>query len=385
MKTQYRLNTIFLLAFIALVFALHNPGTARAAGDRFVAPDHHDEGDVLNSVSVFKAQISVTPMVVDDTVVLITEYILPNENSRPIHIASGPDGNIWFTERTGEESHIGRITEDGTITMFPVPTPSLHLRSIILGPDGNLWFAEFDQFAYESKIAKMTLAGIITEFEVPTANSYIVYITTGPDGALWFTENNNRQIGRITTNGTVTEFPLSSSFSQPTYIVAGPDGALWFTASGCNAQGRLVGRITTLGDITEFPIADTDCGVFGGAIAVGPNDNLWLIVPNEFSTDNKIVELTTSGNSTLFGGGGAASLIYGPDSNLWFVDYDGYIGQMTPDGMITLYPIPTSDGYPFDLTSGPDGALWFTELEGHRIGKLTMGVKPVFLPLIVDG
>jgi len=35
----------------------------------------------------------------------------------PSFIASGPDGNLWFTEPTGK---IGRLTPAGALTEFPV-------------------------------------------------------------------------------------------------------------------------------------------------------------------------------------------------------------------------------------------------------------------------
>ena len=43
--------------------------------------------------------------------------------SGPCAIASGPDGNLWFTELAGDR--IGQMTPAGTmITEFAVPTPS---------------------------------------------------------------------------------------------------------------------------------------------------------------------------------------------------------------------------------------------------------------------
>ena len=66
--------------------------------------------------------------------------MLPGARSEPAGITAGPDGNVWFTEFGG--NRIGRITADGTISEFPVPTAAAGLNDITLGPDGNLWFAE---------------------------------------------------------------------------------------------------------------------------------------------------------------------------------------------------------------------------------------------------
>ena len=52
----------------------------------------------------------------------LKEFPLPNPNSSPRIIALGADGNMWFSEHTG--NRMGRITADGTITEFPIPTPN---------------------------------------------------------------------------------------------------------------------------------------------------------------------------------------------------------------------------------------------------------------------
>lgn len=69
----------------------------------------------------------------------IAELVLP-ANMTPGSITAGPDGNLWFTE--GEQ--IGRITPGGTITQYPLPTPSSFVSGITWGSDGTLWFTEVD-------------------------------------------------------------------------------------------------------------------------------------------------------------------------------------------------------------------------------------------------
>jgi streptogramin lyase len=65
----------------------------------------------------------------------------PILKAQPFHyIAPGPDKNLWFTESA--KNKIGRITTGGTITEFPIPTPSSIPRGIAPGPDKNLWFTE---------------------------------------------------------------------------------------------------------------------------------------------------------------------------------------------------------------------------------------------------
>jgi streptogramin lyase len=60
----------------------------------------------------------------------------------PVGITAGRDGALWFTGfKSGE---IGRITVDGTVERFPVPTPKSVPYHIAAGSDGALWFTEQD-------------------------------------------------------------------------------------------------------------------------------------------------------------------------------------------------------------------------------------------------
>jgi streptogramin lyase len=50
----------------------------------------------------------------------VTEFPIPTASSLPSGITMGPDGNLWFTETSGNK--IGRITTAGVITEFAIPT-----------------------------------------------------------------------------------------------------------------------------------------------------------------------------------------------------------------------------------------------------------------------
>jgi hypothetical protein len=54
----------------------------------------------------------------------IREFAVPTANSGPLDITAGPDGNLWFTETSG--NNIGRITPapKHKLTEFPTPTAS---------------------------------------------------------------------------------------------------------------------------------------------------------------------------------------------------------------------------------------------------------------------
>src|SRR5436190_13977278 len=180
-------------------------------------------------------------------------------------ITNGNDGNIWITATSGV-SEIWKFTSDGISTVFPVPTTLNYSAlgpGITSGPDGNIWFTESET----NKIGKITPNGTITEYSIPTNNSKPMYITTDSNGNLWFTEQSGNKIGKITISGIITEFSLPTPGeapwgNTPTGITDGHDGNIWFTEYGANK----IGRITPNGSITEFPIPNN------------AHNNPWVII-----------------------------------------------------------------------------------------------------------
>jgi streptogramin lyase len=245
-----------------------------------------------------------------------------------------------------------------------------------------MWFTEhgYVQPANNEKIgggnaiAKMTPQGQITEYPVPSKGIGPEYLTLAPDGNIWFTEdptpeNSTSQIGFITPAGSVTEFPLHVDSWGAHQIAFGPDGALWFTESGYDTvdtdissdsvpidffpvpPNSFIGRITTSGQLTEFNLPD-NTAPYG--IVAAPDGNLWFTEQGEPTGDGTGILL---GDDLLIGGdrfGGNA------------------IGKITPQGILTQYSLPTANADPMGIVLGSDGALWFTEANAHAIGRITL-------------
>ena len=179
-----------------------------------------------------------------------------NHTDRPVHqfptitasgspgeITAGPDDNVWFVETTTTGANkIARITSAGAITEFDVPAPpggNAGARGIAAGADGNLWFVE--EFA--NKVVKMTTDGLMTAFVIPTPRSVPNGIVAGPDGNLWFTEYAAGKVAQITPAGVITEFPLVyQTDAKPAGITTAPDGNVWFAE---NSLYETLGRVAT--------------------------------------------------------------------------------------------------------------------------------------------
>jgi streptogramin lyase len=118
-----------------------------------------------------------------------------------------------------------------TVTKHSVPGRA---QGIATGPDGNVWFTQ----PQDVQIGRITPAGVVTEDDVPAGNSTPVGMAAGADGNLWFTEYNNHKIGKITPAGAITEYPVPTAGSRPDQITTGPDGKMWFTHSAPTRSAR---------------------------------------------------------------------------------------------------------------------------------------------------
>src|SRR5205823_4948701 len=71
---------------------------------------------------------------------------------------------------------------------------------------------------------------------------------------------------------------------------------------------------------------------------------------------------------------GLDSITAGPDGNLWFTEHDANkIGRITSSGDVTEFAIPSAETRVALITSGPDGNLWFAEPLANKIGRITPG------------
>lgn len=164
----------------------------------------------------------------------ITEFPLPTPDSGPRALAAGPDGNIWYS--AFRASRIGRITPQGEITEFPLPRPDSGPGDITAGADGAMWFVmltgTMDGLQVNGgRVGRISMDGQVTEFDMPTRTPSPINIAVGPDLNIWYTQGS--RVARVTPEGKITEFPLGES-SRGSGLSAGSDR---------QPPGRLVNRL----------------------------------------------------------------------------------------------------------------------------------------------
>ena len=287
-------------------------------------------------------QFTYTPIVL---------YPVPTQNSAPLNIAPGPNGNVWFTAPGNyagnhlPSNFIGETTPAGVTTEFSLPA-DLAPYGIAAGSDGNMWFTE----PGVSKVARITPSGTITTYPTPTPASQPRMITLGPDGNVWFSEQGSNQVGMITPAGAITEFPVPGI---PGAITAGPDGNLWFELDNGEAN---IARMTPSGTVSVFALPPGYRGA--SAIVSGADGNVW------FESADTIGQITPQGEITEFAppGSSFAGITSASDGNLWLTDPAlQSIARFTPGGSLTEFAIPATSPYPAGITTGPDGNPWWVE------------------------
>jgi virginiamycin B lyase len=104
-------------------------------------------------------------------------------------------------------------------------------------------------------------------------------------------------------------------------------------------------------------------------ITKGSNGNLWFTEPGV----GKIGEMTPSGIVTEFplpaGQNASGAITSGPDGNLWFTGGNS-VGRITTSGVVTQFEVAPS-AHLTGITSGSDGNLWFMDTDNFKIGQIT--------------
>jgi streptogramin lyase len=299
------------------------------------------------------------------TVPQTTEYPLA-ANSHPADIASGPDGNLWYTTASGE--NYGKVTPTGIVHETTLPAGH-RATAITAGAEGNLWYL---RWAEQEDIVKLTPSGKTTEYPLPDDGEGAEAMAQGPEGDLWFLRTNtgakaNGRVGKMTQTGAVTEYELTppAGHSSPEEITAGPDGNMWVTDGG-NTKYSAIWKITPSGAITKFTLPT---GSSPQAITAGPDGNLWFA-----DGGRKIGKITPLGVLTEYSlptEGSVTRLLSGPDHKLWFTEYfSNKIGTISTSGAITEYAMPSGSG-PYGIAAGPDGKLWYAAYGAGKIGTMS--------------
>jgi streptogramin lyase len=151
-----------------------------------------------------------------------------------VSLTTGPDQALWIAD-LGNNAIVRLNTSICDFVTIDLPHPASGPRFITYGRDGDLWFTEQSG----DRIGRYNPRTVgLKEFTL-AAGSQPEMIAASPDGTLWFAEHGTNKIGHITHDGVVTEYPVPTAAGGPFAIVVGPDGSVWFTEEAASKIGRL--------------------------------------------------------------------------------------------------------------------------------------------------
>jgi streptogramin lyase len=173
----------------------------------------------------------------------ITEIDLSDGQADPTGITRGSDGNIWFAQQfpydcsadpTPPVARFGTMSASGTVSEFDLP-PCHYPLNVASGSDGNLWFTE----QVNGQIGTITTGGTVTEFDIPGVGVYSspTAITASADGNIYFSENMGNTIDVVSPTGAISiAKQLTLAQANVNGMVEGPNPfgsgtAIWFTAN----------------------------------------------------------------------------------------------------------------------------------------------------------
>lgn len=255
----------------------------------------------------------------------IREYQTPTIDSAPTSIHVDQKGDVWFTERAG--NNIGRLNpETGVVSEYPLPTPLSGATGITVAPDGRVWFAA----KLVSKIGVLDpVTGLITEYDTPSPKSEPSTIVAEESGDIWFDERANDRIVRFTpSTGVMKEYAVPTPRSRVVGLVPDPRGYVWFLQLAGNKVGRLDKRS---GSVVEYSI------------------------PTPQSTPFKLA---------LDG-----------DGRVWFTQVFGNKVGVLDNGRFYEFEIPTRDSMPGGIVIDSRGHVWFSQQAGNKIAMIPHGAR----------
>jgi virginiamycin B lyase len=196
----------------------------------------------------------------------VTLYGLPSEIGGPTDLTRGPNDTLWFSTNNG---YVGKMTTSGALTLYQVGLPYPYgIRSITAGPDGAIWFTE------RSNIVRITTNGEVAGgigFEMDYG---IGEITAGENNDLWYTDSG--YIGHLTTSGDLTQY--SANGLSPNAITRLGNGTFAFGNIPYEGTPQ-VGRVTSEGDIQLFDMPNGDKPIH--MIYAGWANEVWLTTSNK--------------------------------------------------------------------------------------------------------
>ena len=142
-------------------------------------------------------------------------------------LATGPDGNVWFTGNADGQGVVGKVMANGSVQEQMVAGT---VGDIINGHDGSMYFGGANGIWQASMSGNVSMR--VHGAAAPQS------LTESADGSLWFIDASHPAypISHVALNGVLLQYGSGIEGTPvPSSLMAAPDGGIWFTAVGSGA------------------------------------------------------------------------------------------------------------------------------------------------------
>lgn len=297
----------------------------------------------------------------------VTEFTVP---APPSGIATGGDGNIWFTMPS--TNLIGRLNPTtGAIATFPAPGGLTHLAA---AADG-LWASA------PGSLVRFSTTGTQTA-GVPVASPG--HIARSGDGSLWVAQANFGSTLYRIVNGSLAATVSYSCVgaSVNARVAAFGDGFVWVTTGSSvlklNANGPCNGSPPGTGQgnqVISLP----------GAAGLVRNGSSLAVTSRTAGTVATVSPASGAVSGTTGTFANASELTVDGTGALWVGRSGGSpaVGRVATSAAITPYLLPTS--YGAASTLGSDGNVWFAEPAANKLARVRTSTETQTESLTVEG
>jgi len=155
-------------------------------------------------------------------------------------VAAAPDGSAWVADGYAV---IKRVSPDGHIVNFPVPSSGGSRFSALTHSGGRIWYSKFSPgtmftSAYGGAIGALTPQGQVTSYPMPVEDLVPVGLTPAADGGVWFVTGFGTGIGHLSATGQYRLASIPGGVEMES-ITVGPDGNIWFVDNDLNRIGTM--------------------------------------------------------------------------------------------------------------------------------------------------
>jgi virginiamycin B lyase len=321
----------------------------------------------------------------------LTVYPLANSNAGIGVIKFDKDGNAWFPE--GNAPGIGElnlVTSKQREFLLPLPSRQAGLvpTFVQIDREGNIWFNEVDfSDTTGGKIGRLSADGVITEWAVPTVGAEIEEIALDHEGRLWFAEQGNiklnpspNRVGVLDPQKqTITEYLSPTPNSRPAGILVAADDTIWFSEHAADKIAHLFPKRVrgVVTHVSPVKAASSPSLTLQTSVAGAPTNPVTTAakasaVASTITHSPGIVEYSLPPSGSL---SNTEDMRFDRDGNLFFEDdATAQIGELLLSGdgqqqppLIKEWSIPHGIGF-YNIEFDAQGNLWISDAANFGSG-----------------